>query len=58
MMELEEEAGVTMSRCIRPEGAMGEPSLAVFSDKSASAMCAVVYVVWDATPHQEAVLIL
>ena len=58
LMELEEEAGVTMSRCIRPEGAMGEPSLAVFSDKSVSAMCAVVYVVWDATPRQEAGLIL
>ena len=58
MMELEEEAGVTMSRCVRPEGAIGEPSLAGFSDASASAVCAVVYVVWDAAPQQEARLIL
>ena len=49
---------LAMSRCVRPEGARGQPSLAGFSDASASAMCAVVYVVWDATPHQEARLIL
>ena len=53
LMELEEEAGVTMSRCVRPEGAIGEPSLAGFSDASASAMCAVVYVVWDAAPNRK-----
>ena len=57
-MELAEETGVAMDRCVRPEGALGEPSLAGFSDASTSAMCAVVYVVWDATPHQEARLIL
>ena len=35
LMELAEETGVTMSRCVRPEGALGEPSLAGFSDASA-----------------------
>ena len=49
LMELEEEAGVTMRRCVHSEGAIGEPSLAGFSH--ACAMCAVVYLVWDATPH-------
>ena len=58
LMELEKESGVTMSRCVQPEGAIGELSLAGFSDASASAMCAVVYVVWDATTHQETRLIL
>ena len=47
-----------MSRCVRPEGAIGEPSLAGFSSASSSAMCAVVYVVWDAAPKQEARLIM
>ena len=58
LMELVEEAGVTMSRCVRPEGVIGEPSLAGFSGVSASPMCGVVYVVWDGIPHQEARLIL
>ena len=57
-MELEEESGVTMSRCVWPEGAIGEPSLAGFSNASMSAMCAVVYVIRDAIPHQKARLIL
>jgi hypothetical protein len=53
LMKLEEEAGVTMIRCVRLEGAIGEPSLAEFSDASASAMCAVVYVVCYATPTRK-----
>ena len=47
-----------MSKCVRLEGAIGEPSLAGFSDARASAMCAVIYVVWDAAPQQEERLIL
>ena len=52
-MKLEEETGVTMIRCVRLEGAIGEPSLAEFSDASASAMCALVYVVCYATPTRK-----
>jgi hypothetical protein len=56
--EMEEDAGVTMSRCVRPEGAIGETSLAGFSSASTSTTCTVVYIVWDATPQQEARLIM
>ena len=45
LIEQEEVVGVTMSRFVRPEGAIGEPSLAGFSHACASAMCAVVYMV-------------
>ena len=58
LLQLAREGSVAMKRCVRPIGAKGEPILAGFCDASVSAMCAVLYVVWDTEERTESRLLL
>ena len=46
LLSLAQEEGVNLKRSVRPTGAVGNPTLAGFSDASTNAICAVLYVVW------------
>ena len=48
---------VTFKRCVKPEGAIGHPTLVIFSDASEQAIGCCAYVVWKTNKSRKAMLL-